>query len=900
MAISDLHQTDDSDVALILRIRGGDIDAYGVLHERHAGAARALAWRMSRSAADADDLVSEGFARVLAALARGNGPESAFRPYLLSTIRRLAYDRTKRERRETPVEYEVDQGTEVTDVAVDGFERDAAAAAFASLPERWRMVLWHTEVEGESPAQVAPLLGMNPNAVAALAYRAREGLRQAYLTHHATRGGTHRECRHVEDRLAAYVRDGLTPAQAARVGDHLGWCEDCQAAYLELLTVNTSMRSVLAPIVLGSAGAAYLAARASGVAPITAARAARGRLRPQAQHVRYAGVAAGVAAAVVLVVAGMVAAWHQIDRPATEVGASPTTAAAGGAPRQSLGRHGQASMPRTDPQVDGAPTTSAPEPVVVESSSVDGPAPRGLDPIAGRPDVVGAAPPAVAVPGTSEAPSAPAHPPTVPTTRPTVTVAPPVSVAPPPSSLPAPTTSVQPTPASVPTTTTTTPPRPSELTIGVSSAGGLVAGRPGVLVAAAGNRGVGDAHDVSLTLDLGSLTARGLPRGSDGPDPSSGWRCSEPATSTLQCSADAVAVGATRSLYIPVQVPASVSSVAIHGAITGTGDGASPDADVSTTLPVNTSGMAARFAAIEHGDVIASGNGLLTCPDSSPGCIAARQDEGDRLDDGDHDMVPVDADSDPTTSNSSSAAVACSGPDVMDATLYWGADLTPGTNGVAPTDPAAAGHAVVFTPAGTRVEVDAERVDYVGSHYQAVADATALVQSGGAGTWTVGGIQLATGRGNYGGWSLVVACQQASAPLRSLVIIDGLTHVSSGSGVSLEVGGFSVPAAGSAAARVTAITYEGDAGLTGDQLAVAGRAVADALNPLGNTFNSTLSDLGIRTAGDVPADANLFGFDVDRFDVSGALAPGATGTVLDLTTANDEFFPGVVAFSVDQ
>ena len=53
------------------------------------------------------------------------------------------------------------------------------ARAFASLPERWQAVLWHTEIEGARPADVAPLLGLTANSVAALAYRAREGLRQA-------------------------------------------------------------------------------------------------------------------------------------------------------------------------------------------------------------------------------------------------------------------------------------------------------------------------------------------------------------------------------------------------------------------------------------------------------------------------------------------------------------------------------------------------------------------------------------------------------------------------------------------------------------------------------------------------------------------------------------------------
>jgi hypothetical protein len=33
------------------------------------------------------------------------------------------------------------------------------ARAFAPLPERWRAVLWHTEIEGARPADVARCSG---------------------------------------------------------------------------------------------------------------------------------------------------------------------------------------------------------------------------------------------------------------------------------------------------------------------------------------------------------------------------------------------------------------------------------------------------------------------------------------------------------------------------------------------------------------------------------------------------------------------------------------------------------------------------------------------------------------------------------------------------------------------
>lgn len=48
------------------------------------------------------------------------------------------------------------------------------------LPERWRNALWYSEVEQLTSSEVAGVLGISPNAAAALTYRAREGLRRAW------------------------------------------------------------------------------------------------------------------------------------------------------------------------------------------------------------------------------------------------------------------------------------------------------------------------------------------------------------------------------------------------------------------------------------------------------------------------------------------------------------------------------------------------------------------------------------------------------------------------------------------------------------------------------------------------------------------------------------------------
>ena len=268
-----------SDGELIARLRGrgadrDSTDAFATLYGRHQQAARALARQLARSPADADDLVAGAFTRMLEILRAGRGPTEAFRAYLLTSVRHLAYDRSRAERRLDLTDDIADvhgidpDGTIVpfTDPALAGLERTLAARAFATLPERWQAVLWHLEVEGDSPADIAPLFGLTANAVSALGYRAREGLRQAYLQEHLASGSGRWGRRHREtgEKLGAYTRGGLARREAQRVEAHLAECGECRALADELRDVNAGMiRSVVAPLVLGAGLVGYLASRGS-------------------------------------------------------------------------------------------------------------------------------------------------------------------------------------------------------------------------------------------------------------------------------------------------------------------------------------------------------------------------------------------------------------------------------------------------------------------------------------------------------------------------------------------------------------------------------------------------------------------------------------------------------------
>ncbi|MFJ2520468.1 sigma-70 family RNA polymerase sigma factor [Cellulosimicrobium cellulans] len=245
-----------SDAELITAVREGDTSAYGVLYERHAAAARTVARQYVRSTADADDVVSDAFARTLSVLQGGGGPDVTFRAYLFTVVRRLSYDLVNGARRTQPTDDERTFETafgpmaSTEDPTLEGFERSTVTRAYQDLPERWRAVLWYTEVENLSPADIAPILGLTANGVSALAYRAREGLRQAYLQQHLTSVPAE-ECRTVNALLGSYVRGGLAKRETARVESHLDGCGECRALVLELGDVSHGMRAVIAPLVLG-------------------------------------------------------------------------------------------------------------------------------------------------------------------------------------------------------------------------------------------------------------------------------------------------------------------------------------------------------------------------------------------------------------------------------------------------------------------------------------------------------------------------------------------------------------------------------------------------------------------------------------------------------------------------
>lgn len=250
-----------SDSELVVRTRAGDTSAYGELWSRHYAAGIRMA-RAVTSVSDPEDLVQESFTKVFQAIRNGDGPRgAAFRSYLFTTIRNAAVSSARASKEVSADVFEETPDPSTSDAAsARSTDREFAARAFYLLPARWQEVLWYTEVERMKPQDVAQILGMSSLSVRQLSFRAREGLKDAWVRAHLhsdAEEGT--ECRWSIDRLGSSARNRLGPRGSARLEAHLAQCQDCTRVAQEAADVVKNLPLAVLPLVIGMPGAvAYL------------------------------------------------------------------------------------------------------------------------------------------------------------------------------------------------------------------------------------------------------------------------------------------------------------------------------------------------------------------------------------------------------------------------------------------------------------------------------------------------------------------------------------------------------------------------------------------------------------------------------------------------------------------
>jgi hypothetical protein len=293
--------------------------------------------------------------------------------------------------------------------------------------------------------------------------------------------------------LAGAIRGALSPAQQVEVDRHLDECEHCRAALAELEAVNTRFGAVLAPIVLGAAAPAYLAAvHGGGATVVTAGAVAPGGAAAVGAEAGttatglkavLAGLgltsAAGVAVVACLSTVALVSLLAVLTAPPAS---EPTLSAPLGIATtsdqaaRSATEGGEETTDGTGPTVTDAVATNPVEPT---STTTDGTpttdpsaTPTGGDPTATSSGSPTAGPTGSPTSGPTSAPTSTGTTPATPQATPKPTPTPAGTQPPSPTvgtSSPSPTegTSQQASPSSSPTTTST--PGPAKVDAGLSS-----------------------------------------------------------------------------------------------------------------------------------------------------------------------------------------------------------------------------------------------------------------------------------------------------------------------------------------------------------------------------------------------------------------------------------------------
>ncbi len=296
-----------SDAQLVTELRAGERHAMAELYARHS----ADAVRVVYPNGDSEELVAEAFVRVFAKIIDGGGPTDNFRAYLHTVVRNLKIERARRAGREQPASdkmWLLDTATEDGGSETDEIDAAHAASAIRTLPENWQQLLWKLEVEGRKPADVAAELSIPVATVSDTAYRAREGLRLAYLNQHLPAAADSR-CDWSRDRLGRHARGGLSPRAVIKIRHHLDGCTECAALYDELHQLNSKLGAMLWPVVfIGTITLGMVASTAPNETPKPSSNSTGRRFRSRSVSRRARIVQRGVVGAVATTAVAAVAA----------------------------------------------------------------------------------------------------------------------------------------------------------------------------------------------------------------------------------------------------------------------------------------------------------------------------------------------------------------------------------------------------------------------------------------------------------------------------------------------------------------------------------------------------------------------------------------------------------------
>src|SRR5215216_5468899 len=169
-----------TDTELMLAVRGGDLDALGALFRRHYDRAHALCYRLTASAAAADDLAQETFLRILRYRHTFRG-DAQFTTWMYRLARNVCLDHLRSAARANGAEARwAGDGEPAGPAAEPGADAGRLAAieeAMARLPVEQREALVLSRYHGMCYDEIARTLECTAGAARVRVHRALKALR---------------------------------------------------------------------------------------------------------------------------------------------------------------------------------------------------------------------------------------------------------------------------------------------------------------------------------------------------------------------------------------------------------------------------------------------------------------------------------------------------------------------------------------------------------------------------------------------------------------------------------------------------------------------------------------------------------------------------------------------------
>ena len=334
--------------------------------------------------------------------------------------------------------------------------------------------------------------------------------------------------------------------------------------------------------------------------------------------------------------------------------------------------------------------------------------------------------------------------------------------------------------------------------------------------------------------------------------------------------------------------------------------------NITTLFSQTFDPFSTRYQTLQKGNIRILSNTSVSCAGS---CTATGEMPPSGANNNNNfNMTYVDVDGITSTFMSSSDSLAlpnCS--EVLWAGLYWGARVGTTTANV-PTVPNYANRNTIKLRLNngaytTLVADELFNQNTVNGHktYHCFKNITTIAAAAGPNVrYTLADLVTQTGNGSYGGWSIVIVYKNVFQSQKQLSVFDGLVSVSSGSGggnVSIPISGFVTPQLGPVSIELGLITHDGDRGVGGDQLSFNGVPVSDALHPVNNICNSSISYNGALTPFRVPNFNNTLGHDasiiVPNNTALNYIGNNATSATLNLASSSDQLFSTTLTLAID-